>query len=214
MDILFPVILSVPMKKQQLKGKEKVLFLSQLARSAVKRSAEKNNICIDDLKKDENGAPLPSFGHNWSISHKPEYVTGVVSKKPIGIDLEKSDRKVSFGISRHICTPSELDWVKQDEAGADSRLKMIFSSKESIYKALYPIEKVELGFMDANLIWDPLLNIFRGKLLRSAGKGYPSGLDLIVGCKIIDGFIFSYMSLPSDFIQLDFCTPYNRSRDK
>jgi len=159
------------------------------------------------ILKTERGEPLWPQGIVGAITHSGDTAIAAVARSGevsgIGIDLEQADRNVSFGISRHICTSSEMEWVKQDEASTDRRLKMIFSAKESIYKALYPIEKVELGFMDADLIWDPLLKVFRGKLLKSAGKGYPSGLDFIVGCKLINRFIFSYISLPSDFMHLN-----------
>ena len=86
---LHPVILSVPAAAKKLTPKERVKFLSRHARRALEMSAEKSGIRLDALQQDERNAPLPYRGTYWSITHKNEYVGGVVSPSPIGIDIEK-----------------------------------------------------------------------------------------------------------------------------
>ncbi len=160
-----------------------------------------NNIPV---LKSKRGEPLWPSGIIGAITHtgdtavaaagRTEYVDG------IGIDIEQLNKKVSFKISKKVCTPAELKWVSESADKSDARLKMIFSAKESIYKALYPLEKIELGFKDAELIWDPSWQIFHGKLLRAAGQGYPAGYDLSVGCKTINDLIFTFMTVPADYM--------------
>lgn len=116
---LFPVILPVPPDKQELKGREKVGFLSRYARVAAGHSAARAGISLDDLKKNDNGVPLPSNGVYWSISHKPLYVAGVVSRRPVGIDIERI-RPYTKGLEKKVAADSE--W------------------------ALYPLERSELLF--------------------------------------------------------------------
>lgn len=41
------------------------------------------------FEKDLSGIPKPYNGIHWSITHKPDYVAGVVSNEPVGIDIER-----------------------------------------------------------------------------------------------------------------------------
>jgi 4'-phosphopantetheinyl transferase len=126
-----PVILAVPNKKQQLTGREKVSFLSRHARRALEISAQKRQIQLGDLKKNENGVPLPFNGNYWSVTHKTEYVGGVIARARIGIDLEKI-RPVKEALHRK--TAHENEW-----ALSDTEKTILFfrywTSKESVLKA-------------------------------------------------------------------------------
>jgi 4'-phosphopantetheinyl transferase len=130
MNTLFPVILSVPSEKQQLKGREKVLFLSQYARFAAERSAKKNGISLAGFTKNEQGMPLPSMGYYWSISHKPEYVAGVVSVKKIGIDIEKI-RPYSTGLEKKVADEKEWSLYQLDRS---ELLFRYWTAKEAVLK--------------------------------------------------------------------------------
>jgi len=72
-----------------LSGPEKVDHLSRVAREALMVSAEKSGVALRDLHQDRNGAPRPIDNIYWSLSHKPKYVAAVVSRSPIGIDVEE-----------------------------------------------------------------------------------------------------------------------------
>jgi 4'-phosphopantetheinyl transferase len=131
MDTLFPVILSVPQKKQQLKGRERVAFLSRLARCAVERSSQKTGSPIGCLKKDGKGAPIPSGVVHWSISHKPEYVIGVVSPIKIGIDIEKF-RPYSQGLEKKVADLQEWELSNSDRS---ELLFRYWTAKEAVLKS-------------------------------------------------------------------------------
>jgi 4'-phosphopantetheinyl transferase len=131
---IYPVILSVPEEVHHFKPKDRVKFLSQHARQALALSSEKSGISLGKLNQDEKGAPLPSDGNCWSISHKTQYVGGVVSPTPIGIDIERI-RSCSEGIFRK--TATENEWILADSA--ENSLKVFFrywTSKEAVLKAL------------------------------------------------------------------------------
>ena len=83
--VLYPVVLSVSDKHRNLERKEQVRFLSRHARRALQISADRTGVTLGVLLKNESGMPLPFNGINWSITHKPEYVAGVVSNHKIGI---------------------------------------------------------------------------------------------------------------------------------
>ncbi|MFO7970201.1 MAG: 4'-phosphopantetheinyl transferase superfamily protein [Desulfobacterales bacterium] len=129
--IIYPVILAVPDKEQQLKGGEKVSFLSKHARKALEISAQKSRIQLTDLKKNEKGVPLPCNGHYWSLTHKPEYVAAVIASTPMGIDIEKI-RSCSKALFRKTACDSEWNLSDTDPFILFYRY---WTSKESVLKA-------------------------------------------------------------------------------
>ena len=130
---LYPVILPVPAEVQKFKPKDRVIFLSRYARRALEKSAAKSGIRPGDLLKDENGMPLPFDGTFWSITHKPQYVAGVVAPKPIGIDIERI-RDFSRGLFRK--TAADREWALADREGTSLLIFFRFwTSKEAVLKA-------------------------------------------------------------------------------
>ena len=129
--LIYPVILVVPDKNQQLTGREKVSFLSRHARKALEISGQKSRIKLGDFKKDKNGVPLPFNGNYWSVTHKTGYVAGVIARERIGIDLEKI-RPVKEGLYRK--TASDREWALSD---GDKTILFFryWTSKESVLKA-------------------------------------------------------------------------------
>ena len=109
--IIYPVILAVPDEVADFKPRDRVKFLSQHARRALKRSAQKSNLPLGDLMQDDNGAPLPSNNVYWSITHKTQYVAGVAAPTPVGIDIERI-RECSPGLFAR--TAGESEWALSD----------------------------------------------------------------------------------------------------
>ena len=132
MDVLNPVILPVPESKKQVKGREKVLFLSAYAREALHQSAALSQVCLGDLEKDEDGVPIPSRGTFWSITHKPRYVGGVVSSAPVGIDIEQID-KVTPGLYKKVAKDEEWDLGRQ--INRETLFFRYWTAKEAAIKA-------------------------------------------------------------------------------
>ena len=131
--VIFPVILSVPEKVADYKPRDRVTFLSRHARKATAASAQKSGISPGELKKDENGAPLPFEGTYWSITHKSEYVAGVVSPRPIGIDIEKI-LPCSRGLYKRTATKPE--WSLSDQSQDDFTIfYRYWTAKEAVLKA-------------------------------------------------------------------------------
>ena len=130
---IFPIILPVPAKVADFKPRDRVTFLSQHARKAIAASAQKSGIPAGELKKDENGAPLPFEGTYWSITHKSEYVAGVVAPHPIGIDIEKI-QPCSQGLYKK--TATEPEWSLADQSQGDFTIFFRYwTAKEAVLKA-------------------------------------------------------------------------------
>ena len=129
--VIYPVILSVPADAKELTRRERVKYLSRHARRALKISAEKSGIQLGELIKEDNGSPMPSGGNYWSVTHKPEYVGGVIASEKIGIDIEKI-RPCSKALFKK--TADSREWALSDT----DPMKLFFrywTSKEAVLKA-------------------------------------------------------------------------------
>ena len=130
---LYPVILQVPEQVQEFKPKDRGLYLSRHARCALKRSAAKSKIRPGELLKDDNGMPLPFDGTFWSITHKTQYVAGVVAPTPIGIDIERI-RDLSRGLFRKTAATREWALVNPERKSLSTFFRF-WTSKEAVLKA-------------------------------------------------------------------------------
>ena len=129
--VIYPVILSVPADAKELTRRARVKYLSRHARRALEISAEKSGIKLGELIKEDNGSPLPFDGNYWSVTHKPEYVGGVIASEQIGIDIEKI-RPCSKGLFKK--TADDREWALSDT----DPLILFFrywTSKEAVLKA-------------------------------------------------------------------------------
>ena len=130
---LFPVILPVPDEVRNFQPRERVIFLSQHARQALKIAAEKSGVRLGEVLKDDNGVPQPWGGIHWSISHKKRYVCGVVAPLPIGIDIERV-RDFSEGLFQK--TATEREWALADmETESVMAFFRFWTAKEAVLKA-------------------------------------------------------------------------------
>jgi len=107
----------------------------------------------------------------------------------LGVDVEELSRGMSARAVRLVCRPGEMDWV--DVESGSERLTMVFSAKEAVFKAVYPLERVWLGFGDAELTWRAERGLFEARLLKSTGVRLPVDSVLEVYCTITGGLVLS-----------------------
>jgi len=171
-----------------------------LGRLAASRALQAIGVSPQPVLKAESREPLWQDGIVGAITHKADVACAVVARKDmtcgVGVDLEALEPPVNFNISTKVCTEPEQAWLTEAPDEKDKRLKMIFSAKEAGFKAFFPIEQIYLGYKDAELAWREETQSFAGVLLKGAGNHHPVGFPFEVGCKIIDNFVFSFISLP------------------
>lgn len=94
-------------------------------------SASIAHLEIREFIKGENGKPIPSGGVFWSISHKENAVAGVVSRFPVGIDIEKI-KPVSDKLVKRVVKAEESILFKN----YDSHMVFfkVFTAKEAVVK--------------------------------------------------------------------------------
>ena len=126
-------------------------------------SALKSNLAVKIFETGESGAPLPSNGVFWSLSHKPGYVAGVASEKRVGIDIEKL-KPVSDALFRRIADETEaLHFPVRDRTLVFFR---VFTAKEAVLKKI-GIGMRGLSKAKIHEVWDD-----RNLLVRYLDKKY------------------------------------------
>jgi 4'-phosphopantetheinyl transferase len=128
---IYPVILPVPAEARDLAPRRRVRFLSRHAREALRLSAERLQVELGPLEKDSRGAPLPVQGCFWSVTHKPEYVGGVLAPSPVGLDLEKI-RPCSAALFRR--TATEEEWALAARGDPQLLFFRYWTAKEAVLK--------------------------------------------------------------------------------
>jgi len=130
--VIYPVILPVPAEVQHLPPRQRVQSLSDCARQALALSAERLGVRLGPLEKDDRGAPIPCHGNFWSLSHKPDYVGGVVAPAAIGLDIERL-RPCSAGLRRK--TADAAEWALMSHGDVQTTFFRYWTAKEAVLKA-------------------------------------------------------------------------------
>ncbi len=84
---LTPVIVPV-LQEAAPRSPRQVQLQREASRTALRLCARRCGAPADGWKKDDRGAPLPSAGHFWSVSHKRHWAAAVIADCAVGIDIE------------------------------------------------------------------------------------------------------------------------------
>lgn len=175
----------------------RVLFA--LGRAAARDALAELGVAAVPIGRGADGAPAWPAGVVGAISHSHEVAIAVAGWRSdyvgLGVDVEELGRGVRADIARLVCRPEEMEWV--DVAGGMQKLIMLFSAKEAVFKALYPIERVWLGFEDAELTWQPERGSFLARVLKRFGEGYPEGFELQVNCTVGATWVLTSAFVPT-----------------
>ncbi len=170
-----------------------------LGRAAARDALREFGIESVAIGRGSAGEPIWPSGVVGAISHSPEVAVAVVGRATdyagLGIDVEELARGPTARAARLVCRPSEMAWV--DPESGTRRLTMLFSAKEAVFKALFPIEQVWLGFADAELTWQADRDAFEARVLKSVGEGYAKGFALAVNCTVGSAWVLSTAGVPA-----------------
>jgi 4'-phosphopantetheinyl transferase EntD len=168
-------------------------FFFALGRAAARDALAELGVAPVAIGRGPAGEPVWPDGIVGAISHTGDLAVAIVGWRSdyagLGVDLEQLSPGLSARAARLVCTPAEMAWV--GEAGGTSRGTMLFSAKEAVFKALFPIERIWLGFGDAELEWQAERCAFDARLLKAASTRYPSGSVLPVQCTLTDAQVLS-----------------------
>jgi 4'-phosphopantetheinyl transferase EntD len=117
------------------------------------------------------GEPLWPTGFLGSISHTVGAAAAVVAPAAralgLGIDIETRDHTLSPIALERICRASDLDFVEQ----GDGRLRatLLFSAKESVWKAVYSFTGMALSLADIAIQWSQAADRFLAEVPLAPG---------------------------------------------
>lgn len=127
-----------PQRKKEFLG-------GRLAAHRVCQKLKKDIQCIDSH---ENRAPIWPAGMVGSISHSSQYAMaiGALSENywALGVDIEDRHRSTERLVKKILTPYEELNFLKNST--------LIFSAKEAVYKALYPLVNKFFGLMAVEFI--------------------------------------------------------------
>lgn len=133
------------------------------------------NLNIADFPIDKSRMPIAPLGFVISISHDADEVMVAISKIniSIGIDLENIGRIKPSLESQILSKEEDVDFlIKESSLNRDEVLTLVFSAKETLFKALYPLVKEYFGFEKASLLSiDTHLRTYKIKINSDLGTG-------------------------------------------
>ena len=149
------------------------------------------------------GEPVWPAGIVGSITHCSGYRACAVAPAgellTIGVDAEL-DEPLPAGLIGDIALPEERQWIERACAvdPAVSWDRLLFSIKESIYKAWFPLARSWLGFEDASVAIDRANGTFAAHLLVPGPTLGGRQLDGFRGRWLAaDGLLLSAIALPA-----------------
>jgi enterobactin synthetase component D / holo-[acyl-carrier protein] synthase len=155
------------------------------ARACARAALEPWALSRQAIPVGSKGEPRWPAGIVGSITHCEGYCACAVARRAdlltIGIDAEPN-QPLPEGILAEVAFGDEPALVRRLAAAApDVRWdRLVFSAKEAIYKAWFPLARTWLGFGDAALAIDPGAGTFSARLLVRGPRrpeGVPQNLD-------------------------------------
>jgi 4'-phosphopantetheinyl transferase EntD len=139
-------------------------------RSCARRALGRLGVAPVPLVPGEHGAPSWPAGVVGSMTHCAGYRAAAVARtrsvRTLGIDAEPHER-LPRGVLELVSRPAERRRLEQlgQQVPHVWWDRVLFSAKESTYKAWYPLTRQWLGFEDAELALDPVTSTFEVELL-------------------------------------------------
>jgi 4'-phosphopantetheinyl transferase EntD len=124
-------------------------------RIAAHRAMEKLGLNARPVLSNRSRAPSWPRGLTGSLSHNDTTCVAAVARssqvRSLGVDVE-DDAPLAPDLVATICTLEERAWLATQPENARGRLaKLVFSAKEAVYKAQFPLSRKILDF-DAVLV--------------------------------------------------------------
>ncbi len=150
--------LSLPAALECAVPKRKIQFLAGrfCAREAIGRFGPLFN--AGALPRDADGCPVWPEGLVGSISHTDAFATAAVAPagvaRGLGVDVESTiSREAADEVARLVASEDERRRVAE-AAGLNwlESLTVIFSAKESLFKALYPLTRRHFDYLDCAVV--------------------------------------------------------------
>lgn len=140
------------------------------ARACAREALSRLGAPAQPIPSGPRGEPVWPAGIVGSITHCAGYRACAVARDrellTIGVDAEP-DEPLPAGVLADVALPEERRWIEAAAAAdpATSWDRLLFSIKESVYKAWFPLTRSWLGFEDAVVSVDRASGTFAVSLL-------------------------------------------------
>jgi enterobactin synthetase component D len=180
--------------------KRRASFLA--GRALTAQVFAKHNVSATPIAISPSRAPQWPSGIAGSISHTHGYCASIVAvgdDYTVGIDIETIISPHSMpAVLKRVITDAEKTWINQNHPTADAVFyTTLFSAKETIYKALFPITQTFFGFDAAEIHATPADTSIQLRLTRELHKTLPKGLVLSINVERFENHILTWMAFPT-----------------
>ncbi|MGQ7242081.1 4'-phosphopantetheinyl transferase family protein [Salinicola sp. V024] len=147
---------------------------------------------------------LPDWpaGTVGSITHSRGLAAAVVARRPdfegVGLDAEvMMSAERARRLAPQILVGSEQEWFERLAVESQGEfVTLVFSLKESLFKALYPLVRRRFYFPDARLIaWDAREGSVTIELLKTLSSQWPAGSRLFGHVTAIDEYLLTLIMI-------------------
>lgn len=146
------------------------------ARACARQALRNLGLPTGPILRGDKREPLWPTGIVGSITHCKGYRAAAVARADevltIGIDAEP-DAAIEARVAARVLDDAERAWVAAAPAGIHWD-RLIFSAKESVYKAWFPLTRRWLGFEEAQVAIDADACVFEARLLLRPPLGVPA----------------------------------------
>lgn len=153
----------------------------------------------DPVLQGIRGEPLWPRGVVGAISHSHRLAVAAVAWQTdcagIGLDIEGPSRADLKKMAAKLFLPEELAWAGAAPLEIDSRLKLLFSAKESAYKAFAGREQGALDFRDLLLLPGHEPRRLMGRLQRAIPPYFDTGFEFEIGFADCSPYLFTHVYL-------------------
>jgi 4'-phosphopantetheinyl transferase EntD len=169
------------------------------ARACARRALQALGLTPTPILRGHHREPLWPPGVVGSITHCAGYRAAAAALNShmlcIGIDAEVHE-SLPAGVMQRVSLPQERAWLAMapPEVCWD---RVLFSAKESIYKAWFPLTQRPLGFEDASVCFQPLAGTFRVELRTELPIDLAHALEAFSGRFLVrNGLVLTAIALP------------------
>ena len=148
-------------------------------------------------------APIWPEGLTGSIAHCATAciaaVTPLSAVRSIGLDIEEAT-PLAPDLWDTICTPVERTWLAtRPEADRGLQAKRIFSAKEALYKAQYPLTRRLLEFREVEVFHES--GAFRGQFARNHSPSLEA-CKFRIASRIVGNYLISALTIKAGLAEL------------
>ncbi len=173
------------------------------ARACAREALARLGLPATPILSGERGEPLWPAGIVGSITHCEGYRACALARSQeiasVGIDAEPN-APLPEGVLADIARAEEFPWLERlrREEPAVHWDRLLFSAKESVYKAWFPLARRWLGFEDAIVTVDPAQQTFSARLLVEGPMFADAPLRGFSGRWLMrEGLVLSAIALPA-----------------